>query len=110
MAPNHDDWLQSIFLAARQAVVDVAPLEDGFENRVLARLGREPKAAPSALRFIPAWNPAPVFAALCLLVLAWTLFAPQTNLDLMGGALGLFDMESLGQVLPVNLQHLGLLS
>jgi hypothetical protein len=109
MAPKHD-WLQSIFLTARQVVIDVAPLEDGFENRVLARLGREPRVAPSVLGLIPAWNPAPVFAALCLLVLAWTLFAPQAHLDFMGGALGLFDMESLGQVLPVNLQHIGMLS
>ena len=69
-----------------------------------------PLAAPSALRFIPAWNPAPVFAALCLLVLAWALLAPQANFDLMGGMLGLFDMESLGQMMPVNLQHLGMLS
>jgi hypothetical protein len=109
MAPTHD-WLQSLFHAARQAVVDVAPLEDGFADRVLARLGRERQVAPGMLGLMPAWNPVPVFAALCLLVLAWTLFAPQANLDLMGGALGLFDMESLGQVLPVNLQHLGMLS
>ena len=39
MAPTHDR-IQSIFQAARQAVVDVTALEDGFENRVLARLGR----------------------------------------------------------------------
>jgi len=90
--------------------VDVAALEDGFEDRVLARLGRVPQTAPGILGFMPAWNPAPVFAALCLLVLAWTLLAPHANVDLMNGALGLFDMESLGQMLPVDLHTLGPLS
>ncbi|MBF0480162.1 MAG: hypothetical protein HQK81_09370 [Desulfovibrionaceae bacterium] len=109
MAPTHD-WLQSMFQVARGSVVDVSPLEDGFAERVLARLDRNPQAVPGALRGIPAWSPAPVFAALCLLALAWTLLAPQANLDLMGGMLGLFDMESLGQVLPENLLRPGMLS
>jgi hypothetical protein len=109
MAPQHDR-LGSFFQTARRIGVDVSPLLDGFEDRVLAGLGRQRLAGTGVIASIPSWNPAPVFAALCLLVLAWTLITPEAHFDLLGSALSLFDMESLGQVLPSNLTVGGLLS
>ena len=72
MAKNGDGRLDRLFAAAREAPPDTSRAEEGFEDRVAARV----RGARRGRRELPmgawAWRLSPLFAAVALAVGVWT--------------------------------------
>lgn len=65
--------LDRLFETARRERVDTAPVELGFETRLMARLREERAAAAPWAAW--AWRLCPLFAAIVIALSAWNFFA-----------------------------------
>ncbi|MCX7886345.1 MAG: hypothetical protein N3B01_03680 [Verrucomicrobiae bacterium] len=70
----NDEHLDNLFAAAREAPIDTASLELGFETRLLARMRTERTAV--AAWFVWSRRLAPVFAAVVLVLGVWEALTP----------------------------------
>lgn len=82
------DHLDKLFKAARQAPVDTARVEFGFETRLLARLRADRSAVTPWYSF--AWKLSPVFAAIVLALGVWNFVVTQPS-DLHAAIAGRSD-------------------
>ena len=72
MADKGDTRLDRLFAAARGAAPDTARVEEGFEDRTMARIRDARRGAEGVAVGAWAWRLAPLFAGIVITMGVWT--------------------------------------